>query len=271
MEEREFSQQPQELFPKPPESQPTFGQKVKKFLGPVGAAAVVAFNSLAKLKFLLPFLKTGTTMLISVGAYAMIWGWRFALGFVLLIFCHECGHLLAAKRIGLKVGAPVFIPFMGALIALKEAPRNAWIEAQVGIGGPILGTLSAAACEGIYLVTGNLLFRALAYTGFLLNLFNLMPVGFLDGGRIVTALSPWLWLGGFVILVGLTITHFNFLLLFILFLSIPRLISLFKAKTEMERRYYEVTPTQRGIMAVLYFSLIVLLALGMGITRFAPR
>jgi Zn-dependent protease len=224
-------------------------------------------GNLAKLKFLLPFLKTGATMILSIAAYAMAFGWSFAVGFVLLILVHECGHLVAAKRCGLKVGIPIFIPFMGAVIALKEAPRNAWIEAQVGIGGPILGTVGAAACEGIYLLTGNLLFRALAYTGFFLNLFNLAPTGFLDGGRIVTALSPWLWLIGFAIMAGLIYLHFNFLLLLILIFSLPRLISLFKKKSIEERRYFEVTPAQRWTMAILYFGLIILLVVGMSATR----
>lgn len=246
------------------------GQKVKKFLGPIGVGFVVFFKFLAKLKFLLPVLKTGGTMLISIGAYAMAWGWQFAVGFVLLIFVHECGHLIAAKRIGLKVGMPVFIPFMGALIALKEAPRNAWIEAQVGIGGPLLGAVGAAACEGIYLLTGNALFRALAYTGFFLNLFNLAPVGFLDGGRIVTALSPWLWLLGFAILVLWTILHVNFLVIVILVLSLPRLFFLFRRKSEAELRYFEVTANQRWAMAAMYFGLIVFLVLGMEMTHI-PR
>src|SRR5205823_4163534 len=119
----------------------------------------------------------------------------------------ECGHLLAAKRIGLRVGAPVFIPFMGAFIALKEAPRNAWIEAQVGIGGPLLGALGACVCYGIFVLTGNPLFNGLAHVAFFLNLFNLSPIGFLDGGRIVTALSPWLWLVGTVIIGLLLFAH----------------------------------------------------------------
>ena len=250
--------------------QPTFGQKLKKFFGPVGVAFLVALKFLAKLKFLLPFLKTGVTMIISIGGYALFWGWKFAVGFVLLIFIHECGHLIAAKRIGLKVGAPVFIPFMGALIALKEAPRKAWIEAQVGIGGPLFGTIGALICEGIYQLTGNPMFRALAYTGFFLNLFNLAPVGFLDGGRIVTALSPWLWLLGFAILVCWTILHVNFLVIIILILSIPRLFFLFRKKTDAELRYFEVTPGQRWTMAVLYFGLIALLVIGMELTHI-PR
>ncbi len=256
------------LAPKP---EPTWGQKLKKNLGPVGVGLFVLLKFAAKLKFLLPFLKTGGTMILSIGAYAMMWGWQFAVGFVLLIFIHECGHLLAARQQGLKVGAPVFIPFMGALIALKEAPRNAWIEAVVGLGGPLLGTVGALGCELMYFTTGNLMFRALAYTGFFLNLFNLAPTGFLDGGRIVTALSPWLWIVGFVILVGMIISHFNFLLLLILVMSLPRLFSLFRRKTAEEQRYFEVTPAQRLTMGALYFGLIALLVLGMKFTLIPPE
>jgi Zn-dependent protease len=267
VDENENSQRQYDLDGRP--IQPTFWQQIKKFLAPIGVGFVVFFKYLAKLKFLLPVLKTGGTMLLSIGAYAIFWGWKFAVGFVLLIFVHECGHLLAAKRIGLKVGAPVFIPFMGALIALKEAPRNAWIEAQVGIGGPLLGAVGAAVCELIYLATGNLMFRALAYTGFFLNLFNLAPVGILDGGRIVTALSPWLWLVGFAIMVVMTVLHFNFLLVLILVFSLPRLYFLFRRKSEEELRYFEVAPAQRWLMAGMYFGLIALLVLGMEMTRIA--
>jgi Zn-dependent protease len=251
-------------------AQPTFWERVKRFFAPLGVGFVMILKFLTKLKFLLPFLKTGGTMILSIGVYAMAWGWQFAVGFVLLIFVHECGHLLAAKRIGLKVGAPVFIPFMGALIALKEAPRNAWIESQVGIGGPILGAVGAGVCELIYLATGNMLFRALAYTGFFLNLFNLAPIGFLDGGRIVTALSPWLWLVGFPVMVALLIMHFNFIVLLILIMSLPRLYFLFRQKSESERRYFEVTPAQRWIMGTMYFGLIALLVLGMELVHI-PR
>jgi Zn-dependent protease len=88
-------------------------------------------------------LKSGGTMLFSIWIYATIFGWQFAVGFVLLMFVHECGHLLVARKFGLKVSAPVFIPFMGAFILLKDAPRNAWMEASVGIGGPLLGSLGA--------------------------------------------------------------------------------------------------------------------------------
>src|SRR5437763_8363812 len=113
--------------------------------------------------------------------YSKIYGWKIALGFVLLLLVHESGHLLVDKKFGLKVGAPVFIPFMGAFIALKEAPRNAWMEACVGIGGPMLGSLGALVCNSIGEFSDIPIFFALAWLGFFLNLFNLVPVGVLYG------------------------------------------------------------------------------------------
>ena len=243
------------------------GRRAKRALGPLAILAALFAKMkgllIPVLKFFPLILKTGGTMIVSIWAYAMLWGWRFAVGFVLLIFVHECGHLLVAKRLGLKVGAPMFIPFVGALIALKEMPRNAWMEAQVGIGGPLLGTVGAAVCYAIYLATGNGLFGALAYTGFFINLFNMAPIGFLDGGRIVTALSPWLWLIGTVIIGFMMFVHFNFLLLIIFVVSLPRLFSLFRKKSAEQARYFEVTPQQRWLMGAMYFGLIALLVAGM--------
>src|SRR5439155_9185010 len=126
----------------------TAWSRIKRALGPVAVVGVVIakffgnlkFALLPLLKFLPILLKSGGTMLLMIWVYTQIWGWQFALGFVLLLLVHESGHLLVAKKFGLKVGAPVFIPFMGAFIALKEAPRNAWMEACVGIGGPMLGS-----------------------------------------------------------------------------------------------------------------------------------
>jgi Zn-dependent protease len=256
---------------------PTTFEKIKKLATPIVVVAVLLFKYGAKLKFAVPIikfipviLKTGGSMILTIGVYAMYWGVWFAVGFVLLILVHECGHLVAARRLGLKVGAPVFIPFMGAFIALQEAPKDAWIEAQVGIGGPLLGTLGAVACDGLYLLTGNPMFRALAYTGFFLNLFNLAPIGFLDGGRIVTALSPWLWLVGAGVVGLMLVTQFNFLLFVILLMSLPRLFSLFRKKSDEEKRYFEVTPGRRWAMAAMYFGLIGFLVMSMSNTRIDP-
>src|SRR2546422_1338101 len=186
----------------------TAWSRVKKALGPVAVVGVVIAKFFAKLKFvILPLLKflpillkSGGTMLLMVWVYAMMWGWKFGVGFVLLLLVHECGHLLVAKKFGLKVGAPVFIPFMGAFIALKEAPRNAWMEACVGIGGPMLGTFGALGCNSVGGPLCAALFFALAWVGYFLNLFNLTSVGILDGGRIVRAPSRWPWLRGVALL-----------------------------------------------------------------------
>ena len=262
--------QPTQVEPPPPPPQPNGWARTKKSLGPLGAAGVLILKFFAKIKFfiapLLKFLpiilKSGGTMILSIGVYAMVFGWKFALGFVLLIFVHECGHLLVAQRFGLKVSAPVFIPFMGAFILLKDQPRNAWMEACVGIGGPILGGLGALLCNSIGEMFDSPIFLALASVGYFLNLFNLMPVGFLDGGRIATALSRWLWLPGLLLLVWFGWTHPNLIVWLIVIASLPRVISLFRPRSEDEQRYFEVTPAQRWTMSIIYFGLIGILALG---------
>jgi Zn-dependent protease len=257
----------------PIETRPSEGAwpRAKKALGPVAAVGVLIAKFFAKLKFvLLPLLKflpiilkSGGTMLFSVWIYATIFGWQFAVGFVLLMFVHECGHLLVAKKFGLKVSAPVFIPFMGAFILLKDAPRNAWMEACVGIGGPILGAFGALVCHSMGQMFDAPTLIALASTGYFLNLFNLLPVGFLDGGRIVTALSRWLWLPGLGLLLWFGWTYPNFIVWLMVLLSLPRVFSLFRKRTAEEEHYFEVTPSQRWTMSILYFGLIAILALGM--------
>ncbi len=249
--------------------------RLKKALGPLAVAGAVIAKFFAKLKFiLLPLLKflpillkSGGTMLLMIWVYTALWGWKFGVGFVLLLLVHEAGHLLVAKKFGLNVGAPVFIPFMGAFIALKEAPRNAWMEACVGIGGPMLGTFGALVCNLLGEMFNAPVFIALAWFGYFLNLFNLTPVGMLDGGRIVTALSRWLSLLGFAALLWFGWKFPNFIVWLMIFLSLPRIASLFRRRTEEERRYYEVTPAQRWTMSILYFGLILSLIGGMHLAQ----
>ena len=249
--------------------------RLKKALAPLAVVGVMIAKFFAKLKFfLLPalkflpiLLKSGGTMLLMIWVYTMMWGWKFAVGFVLLLLVHECGHLIVAKKFGLNVGAPVFIPFMGAFIALKEAPRNAWMEACVGIGGPMLGSFGALFCNSLGELLDAPIFIALAWFGYFLNLFNLTPVGMLDGGRIVTALSRWLWLPGFALLLWFGWYYPNFIVWLIVILSFPRIYSLFRRRTEEERAYYEVTPAQRWTMSILYFGLIAVLIFGMHLAQ----
>lgn len=145
---------------------------------------------------------TGGTMILSVLTYSLVYGWRYALGLVLLIFVHESGHWLAARRAGLAVGAPVFIPFVGAWVALKTEELDPQTEAEVALAGPVLGTLGAYLCWLLSLSSPDRLWLALAYGGFFINLFNLIPLRPLDGGRVARIVSPQLWIVGLLALVA---------------------------------------------------------------------
>jgi Zn-dependent protease len=246
----------------------------RRLFAPLGAFGLLLAKFGLKLKALLllfPKLKILTTsgsMLVSVAAYSLFWGWKFAAGFVALIFVHEMGHVLQLRREGIKASAPMFIPFMGAVIWAKSLGDNAAAEARVGLAGPILGSLGAAALIPIADATGNELFKALAFTGFFLNLFNLLPVLPLDGGRAMAALSPWMWLVGFAALVALAIAFPNPIILVIVLLAGLETWRRWRDRNSPEaRKYYEVSTRDRVLTAVVYLGLIVLLTFGMSQTH----
>ncbi len=245
----------------------------KRALGVLVAVGALLLKFGAKLKgllLLLPKLKlfsTSASMLVSIGAYALIWGWRFAVGFVLLLLVHEYGHVLQLRREGIKATAPMFIPFLGAFVGMKEMPKDAAAEARVGLAGPVLGSLACLVPVGLYLVTGNELFQALAFVGFFLNLFNLLPVLPLDGGRAMAALSPWMWIVGFALLVAAAIAFPNPIMLIILLLGGFETWRRWKArKTPEARRYSQVRPRTRAAVAAVYVGLAIALAVGMDLT-----
>ena len=155
----------------------------------ITAPIVLLLGLLAKLGSLAKF----GAVFVAFGGYALIWGWQFGLGVVLLIFFHEMGHWLEAKREGLNPSWPVFIPFLGAYV--KYTRGNPWQTSRVAIAGPILGGVAALACYVVGKSEGSNLFIALAYFGFVINLFNLLPVSILDGGAVWRS-TRWLWYGG---------------------------------------------------------------------------
>ena len=211
---------------------------------------------------------TAGTMLVSIGAYALLWGWKFAIGFVVLIFVHEMGHVLEAKRQGLPVSAPMFIPFLGALITLKQLPDDAWAEAKVAIAGPIVGGLGAAAVWGLGEALDSELLVALAFTGFFLNLFNLLPVVPLDGGRAMAAVHPAMWALGLAGLVALAFWHPNPILLLVLVFGGLELWNRWRNRHSPEARaYYRVKPWQRLATGGTYLGLAGLLAVAMTATH----
>jgi Zn-dependent protease len=206
-------------------------------------------------------LTTGGTMLLSVAAYAWLFGWWYAVGFVALIFVHEMGHYVAARRRGLKVGAPTFIPFVGAWVQLKDLPHDAETEAYVGMAGPLVGTFGALGCYYLARATDNQLLLALSYAGFFLNLFNLIPLSPFDGGRISAVISPKLWLVGAPLLVALFFYRPSPLLILMALLAAPSVIRELRGqRTAAERAYYNVEFETRFSYALLYFGLAAFLA-----------
>ncbi len=245
---------------------------LRRLLGPLLAlgALLLKFGKLALL-FLgkAKFLTTSLSMLVSIAAYTFIFGFWFAVGFVVLLLIHEMGHVIQLRREGVEASAPMFIPFLGAVVSAKSMGDDAAAEARVGLAGPVLGTLGAAACLPLYSLTGEEIFKALAFTGFFLNLFNLVPITPLDGGRAMAALSPWMWFVGLFAFAVLAFTTPNPIIVLILLLGAfdtYRRFKAYRAGGEESRRYYQVTPRNRAIVLAVYLGLIALLVFGMDLT-----
>ncbi len=208
-------------------------------------------------------LATGGTMLISMFVYSLTFGWKYAVGFVALIFLHEMGHYLAARNRGLDVGAPMFIPFVGAWVTLKDMPRDAHTEAYVGFAGPLVGSLAAIGCYWIARSTDSQLMLALSYSGFMLNLFNLIPISPLDGGRITAVISPKVWLAGVPLLVALFIYSPSPMLILIAILAFPQLKAALQkdgGASDLPPGYYNVPLNVRVNYAMFYLGLAGFLA-----------
>ena len=202
------------------------------------------------------------SMLLSIGVYALMFGWQYAVGFVALILVHEMGHYLAARCRGLDVGLPTFIPFVGAWIQLKDLPHDAETEAYVGIAGPLVGTLGALACFYLARSKHSPLLLALAYSGFFLNLFNLIPLSPFDGGRVTAAISPRLWLVGVPLLVALFFYSPSPLLILMAVLALPSVVKAWRGiRSPEEQAYYNVSAETRVSYAALYLGLAAFLAI----------
>ena len=236
---------------------------IAALLAKFGAAIKALLVALPNLKLL----TTAGTALVSVAAYSIFFGWWFAAGFVVLLFVHEMGHVIALRREGIKASAPMFVPFMGAVIVSRSLGDNALAEARVGLAGPILGSLGAALVALVGELTGSSLLIALAYFGFFINLFNLLPVVPLDGGRAVAAMSPWMWFVGFGALVALAFLDPGnpILLIIVLFAGFQtwRRWQQRKERSLEQAAYYRVAPRHRLLVGAVYVGLIALLVFGM--------
>lgn len=230
----------------------------------LGAGLVAMLSKVAIVgKFLIPF----ASALLSIGAYALLFGgWQVGLGIVVLLFIHEMGHFFIIRAKGLPASLPVFIPLVGAYVAMRSMPQDARDEAEIAIAGPIAGAIAGATCYLIFLQTDQHLFLLLAYFSFLINLLNLIPVSPLDGGRIVGAISRWIWPLGLVLVAVAFYYTRNILLLLLIWFGLMQTLSLFRASPAM-RGYYSIGILPRTYITLLYVSLAVGLGLGYYVTQ----
>lgn len=198
---------------------------------------------------------------VSVLCYAISLDFFLAVGLVILLFVHEIGHVIAARVVGLRTSPPIFIPFLGALVRLKHQPYNAKMAANIAIGGPALGTVSALLCLALYFWTMQHKFLILAYVASMMNLFNLIPSEPMDGGQIVLAISPYLWWGGTVILAIVQWYTRNIIIFVILLFSLWRLVQLQFMGTNSY--YYQLSIKQRILVLTWYLGLVVVLSLNL--------
>jgi Zn-dependent protease len=254
----------------PIQPEPRWKELGKRLLAPLAAlgALLAKFKTIGLALFKFKIFATSGTMLVSIAAYAWIWGWKFAVGFVLLILVHELGHVLELRRQGVPASAPLFIPFLGAVVGMKQMPEDAWKESRVALAGPILGSIGAAVVWALGAALNSNLLVALAFTGFFINLFNLLPIVPLDGGRAVAAVHPALWGLGLAGLLALTFWHPNPILILILVVGGLELWRRWRERsTPAAASYYAIKPWQRVTAGTVYIGLAALLAVAMTATH----
>jgi Zn-dependent protease len=264
--------------PQPPQQEQRPGA-VRRAVGPIAVGGAAAAKYGLPLLKLAKFGPTALSMVVSVVLMAGIFGVPYGVGLLVLIAVHESGHLIFARYEGIKTGLPIFLGPLGAVIGLKQQPKDVRQEAVIAIGGPIVGTfgafialmLSMAAPAGTY---GHNLLLALAYVGFLINLFNLIPFSPLDGGRVVSALSPWANLVGLGIVLLLILApsavgrSFNPFLLAILVIGVISTLQRFRNRGR-NPQYEQIPARTRMWIGVAYAAMLAITALGMTETHSA--
>ncbi len=263
-----MSMSPVSEQPRVAPSQPPPANTNKRGLGAMLAALGLAA---AKLKGLLGLLKLATlgklflssfSMLAYMWVMAMRGGWLFGVGFVVILLIHELGHATAIKRYGLKAGWPVFIPFFGAMIALKERPPSREADAEISIAGPMWGTVASFAAAGLYYVTRSPFWLSLGYTGLFLNMFNMTPVRPLDGGAIVEMFSRRAWIIGGIVVVGLFAMNPASPALIMILLMLPRMFRRSDPSADEP-----LSPEVRRLWMWKYFGLLAFMGAGMFFTK----
>lgn len=204
------------------------------------------------------FAVAGASMALSIAAYATKAPLPLVVGFAIIILIHEIGHAVVIRAKGLRAGMMVFIPFIGGAVTIKDQPRSAYDDAQIGLAGPIAGTFASLVVLQIYKWTDAPLYLAIAAAGFAVNLLNLLPIGMLDGGRISAAVTKWMWVFGGGALIYKMARQPNPLMLVVLLLVAFQVYASIQREKD-DKSFYDVTISQRAAIAVTYFFLVVFL------------
>ncbi len=252
----------------PPEANPASGRNWRAAGGTaVGLAVLLAkfkglLFALLNLKWIFfasKFALTGFSFLASIWFYALFFGWKFAIVLVLLIAVHEVGHAIFVRGFGLSAPGIYFVPGLGAFTTWKGGTQSVYQESVIAFGGPLLGTIGGLVCFGYGAATNEPFWYAAANVAFFLNLFNMIPLGVFDGGRITAAISPNLWIAGFIIVVAAAVAFhwWSPILLILILLSIPRAVEAWKGR--LDPRYYDVPGNQKVAITCAYFGLLAIL------------
>jgi len=245
-------QSPYHYSPAPPSRRNNAG-----WLAGVGAAALafVKYGGLLLLK--IPALATLFSALVSLGFYSLAFGPLTAVGLVAMLFVHEMGHVVEIRRQGMQATAPIFIPFLGAAIFQRSHPTTAVKQAQVGIAGPIAGTIGATVAFFLYLATGQQVLLLTALIGFGLNLFNMIPVWQLDGSWILAPVSKWVYVAGYALVVVAILWLHSILLVIVAVLGLSSLVQRFR---QAQSPYYASVPARaRWALGGAWLALVLYL------------
>jgi Zn-dependent protease len=266
---------PPDLPPPPKKSRPTGWRAVA---GTAGGAWVLwaKFKAALVLLFnfkLLLFLPKFFALFLSIWFYALFFGWKFGIVFVLLILVHELGHYMTFRNFGIQADLPFFIPGFGAFVARRGPAPSLTIDALAALAGPVYGLAAAGVCYFVAVSTHEPFWLAAAYTGFLLNAINLLPVPPLDGGNIAGAINPRLWIVGAIAFLAFVLVFRIWVGLFIVVLvgisAYPRIRAMLAGY--IDPRFAQVPPSSRIAIAVAYFLTLAVAVGGAAATYFDPR
>jgi len=233
------------------------GRQTAGWLGGAAAALFALFKYGGLLLLKIPALATLVSVVISFSLYAVSFGPWFAVALIAMLFVHEMGHVLEIRRQGMQATAPIFIPFLGAAIFQRSHPTSALKQAQIGIAGPIAGTIGATIAYFFYISTGSPVFILAAVLGFVINLFNLIPVWQLDGSWILAPVSKWAYVAGYGLVVLAVLWLHSIFLIIIAVLGLSSLVQRFRAA---QSPYYTEVPVRaRWALAAAWLALVVYL------------